>query len=434
MTTNSSSNIEDKPSVDINWEEKSSPRFFGSEKFWGFKDNLFSGLSSKLEAALQAGFDVAFTDNIDNTNNINDNDIKDKGMVTSNSSASFSRKSKDRSVFGQPEINYQNQSLHRNKGQSLESLDTLDSGQSMGSSCTSVSEIQLRNLEIQDSFKYYYKTTESLGIGSGQSTSLESSDAEDDGFKRCDSRQSAKSSVSSVSGDSQLDESYISSKIFMKNFVSKVFSESNAITLEEKSIFGEMCRKEFGRLWFARYINEQRVHNKKVKETTFYSLAQYFAIVLFECSESDDFTPAKTLMNMCFTYYHESYTQLSAHTSSRCHKQYLYNVLREQPIWRSLRFWNAAFFDALQCERANRPTPTQHQLIRYNSQEMTDENKFQQNITFGQLGAFIHNMHSFGLPKELCTEFLRKQSTIANLPQEQISTLRENIEHMYSHK
>ncbi|CAG2123082.1 unnamed protein product, partial [Medioppia subpectinata] len=129
----------------------------------------------------------------------------------------------------------------------------------------------------------------------------------------------------------------------MKDFVSKVFNESNAITLEEKAKFGEMCRTEFGRLWFARYINEQRVHNKKVKETTFYSLAQYFAIVLFECSESDDFTPAKTLMNMCFTYYHESYpsqqqSQQSSH-SCRPHKQYLYYVLREQPIWRSLRFW-----------------------------------------------------------------------------------------------
>ncbi|CAG2103107.1 unnamed protein product [Medioppia subpectinata] len=317
---------EDKSCADTDWEEKaSSPRLFGSERLWGFKDNLFSGLSSKLEAALHAGFDVAFTDSSDNTTESNK-------MVTSNSSASFSRRSKDRSVFGQPEINYQNQSFHRNKGQSLDSLDTLDSGQSMGSSCTSVSEIQLRNLEIHDSLKYY-KTAESLGIGSGQSTSLESSDAEDDGFKRCDSRQSDKSSVSSVSGDSQGEELYRYSKLFMKDFVSKVFNESNAITLEEKAKFGEMCRTEFGRLWFARYINEQRVHNKKVKETTFYSLAQYFAIVLFECSESDDFTPAKTLMNMCFTYYHESYpsqqqSQQSSH-SCRPHKQYLHTYSSE---------------------------------------------------------------------------------------------------------
>ena len=87
---------------------------------------------------------------------------------------------------------------------------------------------------------------------------------------------------------------------------------------------------------------------------------------------------------MCFTFYTENQSQASH--SSRHQKQYLYHILREQPIWKSLRFWNAAFFDALQTERANRPTPTKCQLNEYNSQEITDENKFQQNITFGQLG------------------------------------------------
>ena len=49
----------------------------------------------------------------------------------------------------------------------------------------------------------------------------------------------------------------------------------------------------------------QRVHNKVVPEQTFYQLVQYFAIVLFECNEAEDFGPAKTLMNMCFTFYYE---------------------------------------------------------------------------------------------------------------------------------
>ena len=155
---------------------------------------------------------------------------------------------------------------------------------------------------------------------------------------------------------------------------------------------------------------EQRVHNKKVKETTFYSLAQYFAILLFECSESDDFTPAKTIMNMCFTFYTESQSQTSY--PSRHQKQYLYHVLREQPIWRSLRFWNAAFFDALQTERANRPTPTKCQLNQYNSEDITDENKFQQNITFGQLGyEFWHN-----IPSKLMTFVCAVHSHIICIP------------------
>ena len=63
---------------------------------------------------------------------------------------------------------------------------------------------------------------------------------------------------------------------------------------------------EAGRLWFSRLVNAQRVKSKRVDEATFYSLVQYFAIVLFECHDCDDFSPAKSLMNMCFTFYHES--------------------------------------------------------------------------------------------------------------------------------
>ena len=58
-------------------------------------------------------------------------------------------------------------------------------------------------------------------------------------------------------------------------------------------------------MWFARLVNFQRSKIKRVDENTFYALIQNFAIVLFECAESDDFGPAKTLMSMCFTFYHE---------------------------------------------------------------------------------------------------------------------------------
>ncbi|KAL3858732.1 hypothetical protein ACJMK2_008990, partial [Sinanodonta woodiana] len=70
------------------------------------------------------------------------------------------------------------------------------------------------------------------------------------------------------------------------------------------------------------------------------------------------------------------------------YKTFLYSCLKEQPIWQSLRFWNAAFFDAVQTERARQPVCTR---------------------------TFTCNMRAFGLGKDLCLEFLRKQSTIASL-------------------
>lgn len=151
--------------------------------------------------------------------------------------------------------------------------------------------------------------------------------------------------------------------------------------------------------------------------------------------------------------------------------------LRDQPIWHSLRFWNAAFFDALQCERANKPIPSTRSFTKVTTKrnslpaeegdkddnepdyvdvsdddtlsdgakseilpgerelqkkvEIADDQRFQQNITFGQLGTFTCNMHAFGLRRELCLEFLRKQSTIANLGAEHEKLLKDNIIRMY---
>jgi len=37
-------------------------------------------------------------------------------------------------------------------------------------------------------------------------------------------------------------------------------------------------------------------------------------------------------------------------------KTYLYRYMTDQAIWQSPRFWSAAFFFAVQRERANKPT------------------------------------------------------------------------------
>ena len=120
---------------------------------------------------------------------------------------------------------------------------------------------------------------------------------------RSESENSVPSWASSISLDSQSEEAILD---FMRRFVNILFHDSSSITLELKSEFGQYARSESGRLWFSRLVNAQRVKAKRVDETTFYSLVQYFAIVLFECAESDDFSPAKSLMNMCFTFYHDS--------------------------------------------------------------------------------------------------------------------------------
>ncbi|XP_042600111.1 uncharacterized protein KIAA0513 homolog isoform X2 [Cyprinus carpio] len=111
-------------------------------------------------------------------------------------------------------------------------------------------------------------------------------------------------------------------------------------------------------------------------------------------------------------------------------KIYLYTHLKQQPIWHTLRFWNAAFFDAVHCERNKRSPTTREKWCHMTQEEKDDSSRFNKNITFGQLGTFTHNMVAFGLSKKLCNDFLKKQAVIGNLNEEQYKLLCDHIEEM----
>ncbi|XP_014208322.1 uncharacterized protein KIAA0513 [Copidosoma floridanum] len=240
-------------------------------------------------------------------------------------------------------------------------------------------------------------------------------------WQRSGSSASIQSWASSLSADSQSEEAAVE---FMKKFVPMLFDCPSKIDQEQKANFGQMVLTEPGRIWFSRVVNARR-GRPCVTEESFYSLAQHFAVALFECHEADDFAPAKSLMNMCFTFYHEIEVP-----GVEPYREYLYTNLRVQPIWSSMRFWTAAFFDAVQCERAAKIVPPRWKSVDRETAAVEDRS-FHANIVFGQLGTFTCNMHAFGLPRNLCLEFLKKQCTIANLTSDQSKMLKDNIERMY---
>lgn len=101
---------------------------------------------------------------------------------------------------------------------------------------------------------------------------------------------------------------------------------------------------------------------------------------------------------MCFTFYYEA-SGLVANSNSNQqqrkssisrgnsigNRQYLYQYLKEQPIWRSHRFWSAAFFDSVICEKAK--SPIHERSSRDITQNERDEEaQLQENTVFGQLG------------------------------------------------
>ncbi|XP_025963725.2 uncharacterized protein KIAA0513 homolog isoform X1 [Dromaius novaehollandiae] len=364
-----------------------------------------------------------------------------------------------------------------------------------------------------------------------ESDATESADSENDmgyspsrwsSYRRSSSNESFSSNQST---ESAKDEAAAERREFMRHYVEKVFTGGEDLDQEEKAKFGELCSGENGkgREWFARYVSAQRCNSKCVSEQTFYRLMQSFALVLFECHQMDDFSPAKNLMTMCFTYYYigkphalpletkekpmgsiDSYLKsanswlaekkdiaerLLKNTSAKTEnvkgffggletklkgpaarksesegedkpkeklkktvsvqspeeekkgeKIYLYMHLKQQPIWHNLRFWNAAFFDAVHCERRKRSPTTRgnageeederEKWCHMTQEERDDSLRFNENITFGQLGTFIHNMLAFGLSKKLCSDFLKKQATIGSLDEEQYKLLSDHIEQM----
>ena len=170
--------------------------FFNSGKFKNIKENILSELSSK--------WDYTFCDKakpFDKTDQVTE----------SCETPIQARKSKLRSVYGQPEVAFNSQTSSLHHWKSLDSLDTCDSGHSLGSNSTSISD--MRVLEI-------YKQTDSNVFASDLGTSVESSDNEQDYYKRC---TSSNSTSSGCSLDTHEDDFAREAKYFMGRFVDKIF-------------------------------------------------------------------------------------------------------------------------------------------------------------------------------------------------------------------
>lgn len=240
----------------------------------------------------------------------------------------------------------------------------------------------------------------------------------------------------------------VSLKDEIRRFVDSIFTDSQSISLEKKAKFGQLVRTPEARLLFAMFVDDYRVNSKRVSELTFFSLAQYFSIVLLECLLAEDFRPAKIIMNMMFTYYYEQNCIKGLQPgknqmSSECEgididmqpsktRTYLYTLLKDQEIFKSTRFWTSAFYESVIIERNNHPVFIDREKGKLSNEKRNEELDCSKNITFGLLGSFIHNMSLLDLSHEYCQEFLNKHSTIADLSEDQLDMLRANMRSMFN--
>ncbi|CAN0276553.1 unnamed protein product [Lampetra fluviatilis] len=101
-------------------------------------------------------------------------------------------------------------------------------------------------------------------------------------------------------------------------------------------------------------------------------------------------------------------------------------------VRQTLRFWNAALFQALHVERQK------HELPRSGSQRKElctaadSSREVTESITFNLLGCLSGRMLSLGLSRRACAEFLRRQCDTGGLAEEQLEALVANMERLES--
>jgi len=189
------------------------------------------------------------------------------------------------------------------------------------------------------------------------------------------------------------------------------------------------CQHSPGRSWFARLIDAKRVDFKEVAEVIFFRLVQYFAIVLFECSLSDDFCPATTILQMSFTFFQKGFSEVYHDSPKKLDapvKQFVFQHLKDQEIWKSLRFWSSAFLFAVDGERQKRPKKGSWRSL--NEEEQKEFNLSEEYSAFGHMGSFLYMMKNLDVAKETREVFISKISTIENLSRDQIHELIESVE------
>jgi len=200
-------------------------------------------------------------------------------------------------------------------------------------------------------------------------------------------------------------------------------SADKNIVAKNDSIFENYISHHTGRSAFARELRKQTEEMKEVSKNVLEMLFKYCGIALSQCDKTDDFAPAYILLNVAFRIFEQS-----INASGKVVQCYLYTGLRNQTIWQSTRFWNAAIFLALQLDRSTRPT----KIPVAAENDLDAEKELQDGITYSQLSKFAWRMYSLGLNKEACMDFLRKQATDAGLSKEKQKSLRANVNRFYS--
>nr|CDS26871.1 hypothetical protein HmN_000704600 [Hymenolepis microstoma] len=241
-----------------------------------------------------------------------------------------------------------------------------------------------------------------------------------DYYTKCDNQQRGnfddeeeEETYPSISKEVEFHEPTVQSEDQLKSFMMeyvRILVTGDEGQLEDKNgAFKEHLLTPEGRELFSKAIElEGACSGGLLDESGLRAILSRVVFLLTECQKTEDFVPAKRLLTTSLIYH--IIDPLKAGE-----KVFLFSYIKGQPIWHSLRFWNACFFQSVQETRAK--------MI----EQMKSDMEIEQAIV-RQIKSYLNTMQVFNLHATMRQEFLRKQGDLFNLSPDDVEALSAVIE------
>ncbi|KAM7536715.1 hypothetical protein Aperf_G00000082235 [Anoplocephala perfoliata] len=135
-------------------------------------------------------------------------------------------------------------------------------------------------------------------------------------------------------------------KSFITNYVQVMVTGDEADLEAKNEAFKEHMLTPKGRELFSKAVElEGACSGGLLDENGLRAVLSRIVFVLTECQNTEDFVPAKRILTTSLVYHIKDPLKAGE-------KVFLFSYIKSQPIWHSLRFWNACFFQSVQEIRA----------------------------------------------------------------------------------
>jgi hypothetical protein len=130
-------------------------------------------------------------------------------------------------------------------------------------------------------------------------------------------------------------------------------------------------------------------------------------------------TPVTTTRSHRSTVSSTSTPSVSQLPPSQQGRIFLQSIIKHHPVWKSSRFWEEAFFEAL--AKKMKKHRGNHRWLA--ESEQVEALRSQRNDVFSCLGTFAHNMREFDMERKQVISFVEKVGSINDMPEDELAMI-----------